>query len=616
MKIIIPGMRPKRLLSLMLTLTMVLSLFAALPMTASAEPAGTLELLTVNLTAGDGKVTLAPQTAAAGFAFYYTHSGATGAAPAYGAAAVGTEFTSATEIPGTNGTPIYVQVYKVETGGNTIVGFGEASATPTPPAVITIKEIPAPAPVAGAAPNTTPLDSPQYTATISWTPADNPFMHGRVYTATITLTPKAGFTLTGVGANFFTVTGANATNAANSGVVTAVFPATAAKPTPTLADLSYDLTAKTYNGSPQGVSVTGHSGVGAITVYYTGVSGTTYTKSTTPPTNAGTYNVTVDILEGTAFAGVTGLALGNYTINAQQTGPGPGDGGGGAPAGVTGSFSGSSTYTKGSLTGIIYIANKLFAQFNDVKAGNATLVKDKDYKAESGSTKITLLPAYLDTLKAGTYTMTIGFKDNTAATAKFTVAEAAVQPITPTLPVNPFTDVKGTDWFIDDVIYAVSLGLINGKTPAIFAPNDNLTYAEAVKLAACMHELYTTGEITLANGSPWYQSYVIYAKENGIITGGFDWNAPATRAGYMAIFAKALPDEAFEVINDIADGDIPDVDMGHPLAEAIYKLYRAGIVQGVDDGHNCNPDSNIRRSEVAAILTRMMDEDARVKFSI
>ena len=191
-----------------------------------------------------------------------------------------------------------------------------------------------------------------------------------------------------------------------------------------------------------------------------------------------------------------------------------------------------------------------------------------------------------------------------------------VQGVMPELPVNPFSDVKGTDWFIDDVIYAVSVGLIDGKTPTTFAPNDNLTYAEAVKLAACMHQLYTNGEVTLENGDPWYQSYVDYAKENGIISDDYDWGAPATRMGYMEIFANALPDDAFAALNDVPDGSIPDVPMDHPQAAAIYKLYRAGILQGVDNAHNCNPDSNIKRSEVAAILNRMMNPEARIEFSI
>ena len=47
--------------------------------------------------------------------------------------------------------------------------------------------------------------------------------------------------------------------------------------------------------------------------------------------------------------------------------------------------------------------------------------------------------------------------------------------------------------------------------------------------------------------------------------------------------------------------------------DAIYKLYRAGVVQGVDSNRNCSPMSYIKRSEVAAILTRMMDVNRRLQ---
>jgi len=182
---------------------------------------------------------------------------------------------------------------------------------------------------------------------------------------------------------------------------------------------------------------------------------------------------------------------------------------------------------------------------------------------------------------------------------------------------NPFTDVSEKDWFYKDVMYAYGMGLINGKSATLFAPADNLTYAEVVKLAACMHQLYTTGKVTLTVGSgAWYQSYVDYAKANKIISKDYEWTKAATRAGYMEIFANALPDDALAPANSVADGAIPDVPANHPQAAAIYKLYRAGIVQGVDAAKNCKPDSNIRRSDVAAILTRMMDKGARVEFSL
>ena len=67
-----------------------------------------------------------------------------------------------------------------------------------------------------------------------------------------------------------------------------------------------------------------------------------------------------------------------------------------------------------------------------------------------------------------------------------------------------FTDVNASDWFYNDVKSAVEMGLINGKSPTTYAPNDNLTYAEAVKLAGCMHQLYNEGAITLPTGKNEY----------------------------------------------------------------------------------------------------------------
>ena len=82
----------------------------------------------------------------------------------------------------------------------------------------------------------------------------------------------------------------------------------------------------------------------------------------------------------------------------------------------------------------------------------------------------------------------------------------------------PFTDVPSNAWYYNDVVRAYETGLVNGLTDTTFGPDSNMTYAQAVKLAACMHQKDATGSITLENGSPWYASYVDYAKNNGIIT--------------------------------------------------------------------------------------------------
>jgi len=82
-------------------------------------------------------------------------------------------------------------------------------------------------PIPGEIPVTTITENAQFTGTVEWSPNHSVFQAGIRYTATITLTPRAGYTFIGVPANFFTVTGAAiVTNNANSGVVTAVFSAT------------------------------------------------------------------------------------------------------------------------------------------------------------------------------------------------------------------------------------------------------------------------------------------------------------------------------------------------------------------------------------------------------
>ncbi|MDR1299611.1 MAG: hypothetical protein LBJ84_05100 [Oscillospiraceae bacterium] len=85
------------------------------------------------------------------------------------------------------------------------------------------------APAAGERPVSEAAATEQYTGAVTWSPAiiDGAFDYGTIYTATIALAPETGYTFAGVSADFFTVAGAaQTTNGADSGTVTAVFPAT------------------------------------------------------------------------------------------------------------------------------------------------------------------------------------------------------------------------------------------------------------------------------------------------------------------------------------------------------------------------------------------------------
>lgn len=62
-------------------------------------------------------------------------------------------------------------------------------------------------------------------------------------------------------------------------------------------------TAQTYDGTPKAVTVQTNAavGMGAVKVYYEGTSGTTYARSETAPTNAGSYKVILNVAEGTNY---------------------------------------------------------------------------------------------------------------------------------------------------------------------------------------------------------------------------------------------------------------------------------------------------------------------------
>ena len=185
-----------------------------------------------------------------------------------------------------------------------------------------------------------------------------------------------------------------------------------------------------------------------------------------------------------------------------------------------------------------------------------------------------------------------------------------------------FTDVKTTDWFYSNVKNAFGMGLIEGKTATTFNPNDNMTYAEAVTLAARMHQLSKTGKVTLSNSTygNWYSNYESYAISNGIISSalGDKANKKITRKDYVDIFYNALPASAYTVRNTVSS--IPDLANNTANAK-VYAFYRAGILTGYANTPGktngaFGPNDNIKRSEVATILIRMMDASARVYFYI
>ncbi len=179
-----------------------------------------------------------------------------------------------------------------------------------------------------------------------------------------------------------------------------------------------------------------------------------------------------------------------------------------------------------------------------------------------------------------------------------------------------FSDVAANAWYYDEVASAYSLGLINGKSANAFKPDESLTLAETIKLAASCHQLIVNGETTSLNSSSgnWYDGYVDYAHTNGIVTEDYpDYNVAATRGQVAVLFSRALTSAKgnMDEINTVAFGDLPDVDTKAWYAAAVYRMYRMGLMTG-DEHRYLAPESPVKRSEISAVVLRVIDPASRV----
>ncbi|MDR3209712.1 MAG: S-layer homology domain-containing protein, partial [Oscillospiraceae bacterium] len=176
-----------------------------------------------------------------------------------------------------------------------------------------------------------------------------------------------------------------------------------------------------------------------------------------------------------------------------------------------------------------------------------------------------------------------------------------------------FSDVSEDDWFSEYVAEAYALGLIDGKGGGTFDPEGKLTVAECVKLASCLRSAFYADGERFSGGGAWYAPYVGYAAANGVTGGAFvDYGAAATRADFAVLFSRALPEEALTVQNEIPDGAIPDVAVGYSYGSAVYRLYRAGVLTGLDGAGRFGPGRTLRRCEAAAAAVRMARAEARL----
>ena len=159
-------------------------------------------------------------------------------------------------------------------------------------------------------------------------------------------------------------------------------------------------------------------------------------------------------------------------------------------------------------------------------------------------------------------------------------------------------------------------GIMGGTDQTHFAPNESMTYAQALVISCRLHGLYYGNDTSFSGGNPWYQPYVDYAAENDLSHTAYPYEEAVIRSDFAVLLGAAFPDEALPEINTIEDGAIPDVAPEADDYASIYRLYRAGILTGNNAKGDFTPSRSITREEVAVIAGRMLDASLRKQITL
>ncbi|MCL1835524.1 MAG: trypsin-like peptidase domain-containing protein [Oscillospiraceae bacterium] len=176
---------------------------------------------------------------------------------------------------------------------------------------------------------------------------------------------------------------------------------------------------------------------------------------------------------------------------------------------------------------------------------------------------------------------------------------------------SAFEDVNDGDWFSRYVVDACNYGFFRGKSGNSFDPAGTLTLGEAVKLAARLNSIYETGTADFTERDPYYAVYADYALSKGIIDEHGDYSAPIARSAFAVMIYKAAPLGALQELSSIGSYGVCDVVPGMEYYDAVYALYRAGILTGSDKYGTFNPRSGLTRAEACAIMVRLADPLSR-----
>ena len=179
---------------------------------------------------------------------------------------------------------------------------------------------------------------------------------------------------------------------------------------------------------------------------------------------------------------------------------------------------------------------------------------------------------------------------------------------------SPFSDVSESRWSYKYIVSLYEDGIIGGKGSGKFAPADNITRAEFVKILGGIEGInadsYYTDKFTDVSWKAWYAGYVAWAVNAGVTNGTgvntFSPDAKITRQDMAVMIYRYATAEGITLIEvNEAKTFADDSKIASYAKDAVSAMQKAGIIGGtlVGDSYYFKPTSNATREEACKMLS-------------
>ena len=209
-------------------------------------------------------------------------------------------------------------------------------------------------------------------------------------------------------------------------------------------------------------------------------------------------------------------------------------------------------------------------------------------------------------------------KDLSNVTTDLTVTALYEKNEEPPKPwVNPFKDVKESDWYYEGVKFAAQNELFNGTSPTTFEPDGDMTRAMLVTVLWRLDGKpapKSTNSFKDVPSGQWYTEAVAWASENGVVDGVgnnlFEPDGNVTREQIAAIMYRYAGKKGYDTTKRADLSKYPDEGQVSSYAkEALSWANAEGLINGTNNGKGdvLDPKGSATRAQVATILMRYVE---------